>query len=178
LRIHAITHDFRLEDVWALPTPGGVGEFSRLVQLIASFDPSQSRSRPVRTLFATRFALGDILGWDDPEAGTPTLRDRLSPELREARAGPAAAAAPSRSLYVLEDEWALEIANRTVRGVLHIGWVPEETGRHRGQMAVLVKPNGLLGRSYVAAIKPFRYAIVYPALLRVLEREWGKGAGE
>lgn len=39
-------------------------------------------------------------------------------------------------------------------------------------MAVLVKPNGLLGKAYMAAIKPFRYLIVYPALVRMIGREW------
>lgn len=28
-RIHALARDFRLEDVWALPTPGGPGDFPR-----------------------------------------------------------------------------------------------------------------------------------------------------
>ena len=28
---------------------------------------------------------------------------------------------------------------------MHIGWVPDGAGGYRGQMAVLVKPNGLLG---------------------------------
>lgn len=39
-------------------------------------------------------------------------------------------------------------------------------------MAVLVKPNGLFGRTYMAAIKPFRYLIVYPALMRQIDRRW------
>jgi hypothetical protein len=39
-------------------------------------------------------------------------------------------------------------------------------------MAVLVKPNGRFGRVYMAAIKPFRHLIVYPAMLRQIEREW------
>ena len=51
-RIHELTRDFRLEDVWALPTPGGPDDFPRLVQLIASGDPSQSSSRAARTLCA------------------------------------------------------------------------------------------------------------------------------
>jgi uncharacterized protein DUF2867 len=38
-------------------------------------------------------------------------------------------------------------------------------------MAVLVKPNGLLGTAYMAAIRPFRHLIVYPAMMR--EGEWG-----
>ena len=45
-------------------------------------------------------------------------------------------------------------------------------------MAVLVKPNGLLGTLYMAAIRPFRYLIVYPALLRAIERRWQSTGAE
>jgi hypothetical protein len=38
-------------------------------------------------------------------------------------------------------------------------------------MAVLVKPNGLLGNGYMAAIRPFRHLLVYPAMMRGIERE-------
>jgi len=39
-------------------------------------------------------------------------------------------------------------------------------------MAVLVKPNGLLGEAYMLAIRPFRHLIVYPALTREIGRAW------
>jgi hypothetical protein len=39
-------------------------------------------------------------------------------------------------------------------------------------MAVLVKPNGLVGAGYLAAIAPFRHLIVYPTMLGDLERLW------
>jgi hypothetical protein len=39
-------------------------------------------------------------------------------------------------------------------------------------MAVYVKPRGQLGQAYMAFIKPFRYLIVYPALMRHIERAW------
>jgi hypothetical protein len=35
-----------------------------------------------------------------------------------------------------------------------------------------VKPNGRFGTAYMAAIRPFRHLIVYPAMLRGIEREW------
>ena len=44
--------------------------------------------------------------------------------------------------------------------------VPDGSGAFRAQMTVLVKPNGLLGNAYMAAIRPFRHLIVYPAMLR------------
>jgi Protein of unknown function (DUF2867) len=180
-RIHELTGDFRLEDVWALPTPGGPDDFPRLVQLMASGDPSRGHSRIARTLWAIRWKAGELLGWDGPDAGhgseRPTLRDQLPADLREAPSGPDFAALPFTSLYLTGDEWAAEIVNRTVHGVMHLGWVPDGTGGYRGQMAVLVKPNGLLGTVYMAAIRPFRHLIVYPPILREIGRGWRGLAG-
>jgi hypothetical protein len=181
-RIHEITPDFRLEDVWALPTPGGPNDFPRMVQQFASADPSQSLPGAARTLWALRWKIGELLGWDDEDDGVgsrvPTLRDRLPADLRDAPPGPEFDSLPFASLYLLEDEWAAEAANRTMHGVLHIGWVPDGNGGYRGQMAVLVKPNGLFGTAYMAAIMPFRHRIVYPPLMRLIERQWRARAGD
>jgi Protein of unknown function (DUF2867) len=175
-RIHELTRDFRLEDVWALPTPGGPNDLPRLVRLMASGVPSQGPSGAARTLWAIRWKVGELLGWDSPDAGhgfrVPTLRDRLPADLRDAPSGPDHDRLPFSSLYLLDDEWVTEIANRTVHGVMHLGWVPDGTGGYRGQMAVLVKPNGLLGTVYMAAIRPFRRLVVYPPMLGHIGRAW------
>jgi Protein of unknown function (DUF2867) len=174
-RIHEITRDFRLEDVWALPTPGGPDDFPRLVRQATSLDPSRSASLPVRALFAIRWKVGGLLGWDSPQAGlgsrVPTLRGRLPADLRDAPTKDFAAL-PFTPLYMLDDEFAAEIANRTMHGVMHLGWVPDGNGGYRGQMAVLVKPNGPMGTAYMAAIAPFRHLIVYPPMLREIGRSW------
>lgn len=175
-RIHELTHDFRLEDVWALPTPGGPDDFPRLLEALVSGRPS-SRSRGAsRALWAIRWKVGRILGWDGPDAGlgarVATLRDRLPPDLREAPTGPSLAGLPFSPLYLLDDEWAAEIANGTMHGVMHIGWVQDGDESWLGQMAVLVKPNGRLGLGYMAAIRPFRHRLVYPAMLREIGRRW------
>jgi hypothetical protein len=165
-RIHELTRDFAVEDVWALPTPGRAGDFSRLVEVLAAFKPASS---PVRALLALRWRLGALLQLDRPATGdVPSLRDRLPADLQTA--GPAGVH-PFRSLYLTGDEWALEIANRTMHGVLHVGWVRIGLA-YRGQMAVLVKRNGVLGAAYMAAIKPFRHVVVYPRLGRDLARAW------
>ena len=175
-RIHELTRDFRLEDVWALPTPGGPDDFPLLVQGMASSDPERRSPRVARALWAIRWRLGEIFGWDSPGAGlgagVPTLRDRLPADLRDAPSGPDFDVLPFTPLYLLEDEWAAEVANRTMHGVMHVGWVPDGAGGYRGQMAVLVKPNGRLGAAYMAAIRPFRHLIVYPAAMREIGREW------
>jgi Protein of unknown function (DUF2867) len=173
-RIHHIASDFRLEDVWALPTPGDRDDFEQLVELMSTLDPARRSSRAVRVLFAIRWKLGEFLGLDRDAGGlgsrVTTLRDRLPEDLVAAPPGPEAP--PFSPLYLTHDEWALEIANRTVHGVLHLGWVTQPGGGYRGQMAILVKPNGVLGTAYMKAITPFRHLIVYPRMLRDIEREW------
>jgi hypothetical protein len=175
-RIDEIVPDFRLEDVWALPTPGKAEDFPVLVQGLAAADPAESLPRAARALWNLRWKLGELFGWDEEDTGlgsaVTSLRGRLPADLREAPAGPTFDALPFTSLYLLEDEWAAEMANRTVHGVVHIGWVAEETGGYHGQMAVYVKPNGRLGSAYMAAIKPVRYLIMYPQMMRQLERRW------
>ena len=175
-RIHELTPDFRLEDVWALPTPGGPDDFPRLMELARSLDPAQSSSTAVRALFAIRWKVGGLLGWDDEDTGlgsrVPTLRDRLPADLRDGPTGPEPDALPFTPLYLTDDEFAAEIANDTMHGVLHLGWVADGAGGHRGQMAVLVKPNGRLGTAYMAAIAPFRHLIVYPRVMREFGRAW------
>jgi hypothetical protein len=172
-RIHEVTTDFHVLDVWTLPTPGGPDDFGHLVRLMATLDPAQT-SPVVRALFAIRWTIGRVFGLDRKETGLGTrvrrLRDRLPADLADT---------PSdfdthlfTPLFVTDDEFAMEIANQTVHGVMHVGWVPDGTGGHRGQMAVLVRPNGALGVAYLAAIAPFRHLVVYPLMMRDIGRAW------
>jgi hypothetical protein len=169
-RIHELTPDFRLEDVWALPVTGSRDDFPRLVRMTATRDPARSSSRLASALWAIRWKLGELFGWDELDPGRPRVRDRLPPDLRQS-AGPEFGALPFTPIYELDDEFAAEVVNRTVHGVLHLAWVPDQ-GAYRGQMAVLVKPRGLFGRAYLAAIRPFRHRIVYPAMMREAERSF------
>ncbi|SDI46787.1 Protein of unknown function [Actinokineospora alba] len=175
-RVHELTRDFDLEDVWALPTPGGPDDFPRLVRQFVEGDTSDNPSRAARVLFAIRWKLGKLFGWDDPDSGlgtrVETLRDRLPADLRDAPPGPAFEGVPFTTVYLTDTEWVAEIANKTVHGVLHLGWVQSEDGGYRGQMAVLVKPNGLLGKAYMLGIAPLRHLIVYPAMIRGIGQKW------
>lgn len=180
-RIHAFTEDFRVLDVWALPTPGGRDDFGELVRVWRTFDPGHT-SPVVRALFAIRWSIGRMFALDTPEAGlgerVQTLRDRLPADLRDSTTQFGANHGHFEPLYITEDEFAMEIANRTVHGVLHIGWVADGAGgAHRGQMAVLVRPNGVMGRAYLVGIAPFRHLIVYPLMLRDIGRSWRGRSG-
>lgn len=176
-RIHEIAPDFDLEDVWAFHTPGaGPDDFPLMLAALRATDEPGEQSRATRFLFAVRWKLGTLLGWDDPEKGVaqrvPSLRDRLPADLPAPPRAAGHDGLPLVDLYELPDECAMELANATVHAVCHLSWVPTPTGDYELHMAALVKPNGTLGRLYMAAIVPFRYLIVYPALTRQWERAW------
>lgn len=179
-RIHEVAPDFRLEDVWALRTPGGPDDLPRLAALIV--DPATDDDLPllVRALLEIRSRLGLALRLDTEGSGTgsrvASLRDRLPEDLRDGPTGPDAPDEPFSPVYLTDREWVIEIANRTVHCLLHVGWVRDETGWH-GQIAVLNKPNGLLGKAYMAFIQPFRYHIVWPGLVRTIARDWQRQHG-
>jgi len=177
-RIHEFIDGFRVEDVWAVDARGRAADFPRVVDLIASFDTEESASPAVRFLFAARWKIGGWLGWDDPSTGLGArvsgLRDRLPASLRDTVEPGRFAALPFTPLYELPDEFAAEIANETMHGVMHLGAVPAGGDEVTVRMTVLVKTNGIFGRIYMAFIKPFRYLLVYPAMFRELEGRWAK----
>lgn len=180
-RIHDIAPDFEVEDVWRFRTPGaGPDDFAVMLQALRAAGGLDENPPVVRLLFAVRWKLGALFGWDDVDEGlvgrVPSLRDRLPRDLRQDAAGTAVPNTPFTMVYELHDECVIELANKTVHDLCHLGWVPTDDGEYELHMAALVKPNGLFGRLYMAAIKPFRYLVVYPALGRQWERAWRERA--
>ncbi|MDF2707405.1 MAG: hypothetical protein K0R62_3057 [Nonomuraea muscovyensis] len=176
-RIHEFTSDFSVEDVWSFRTPGaGPDDFPNMLAATRAAGGPVRLPRPARFLFALRWKLGALLGWDKPSAGVgervASLRDRLPGDLRDAPRGADNERMPLKAVYELDREAARELANKTVHTVMHLGWVKGDNGDYELRMAVLVKPNGWFGRLYMAAIAPFRHLIVYPALTRQWERAW------
>jgi hypothetical protein len=183
-QIDRIAPDFRLLDVWVLPVEGSAADFDAGLRLLTSFDPTGGGSLPARALFWIRFRLGELFGWDDgaarpiPGCSETTLRDRLPDTLRQQPPLPDVGAELQRAaggfvpVYRTDDEWAGELSNATVHGVLHLSWVEENAGHYRGRMAVYVKPRGRMGEAYLRLIDPFRHLVVYPALMRHIGRTW------
>jgi Protein of unknown function (DUF2867) len=194
-RINQIAPDFTVEDVWALPAHGDAGDFDTLLDVMMSLDFPSSTSLPARALWTARDLLGRWLdlgrisapiddtadaagGLPIPGTNETSLADRLPDDLRDT-ADTDLGSTPFVPLYRTGDEYAAELSNRTVHGVLHLAWADQGGGRYQGQMAVYVKPRGLLGQGYMTFIKPFRYLVVYPALMRHIERAWARRmAGE
>lgn len=185
-RIHGVVGDFTLEDVWALPAIcGGADDFGSVIEMAARSDPTIADSALSRVLWGARDRLG---GWFDlgristtasknnrlPIPGTRefSVADRLPKDLRGRANNVHFEHLPFVPLYRTQNEFAAEISNQTVHGVMHLAWVDRDDRTYQAQMAVYVKPRGRLGRAYMAFIKPFRYWIVYPALEREFERAW------
>jgi Protein of unknown function (DUF2867) len=178
-RIGEVAPDFRLEDVWALPAQGGVEDFATLLEVMASLDPAHGESSVTRALFSIRYRVGGWFGWDDtprrlaiPDKTETTLSARLPEDLRNTATGPNLSSSSFLPLYRTDVEWAAEISNRTVHAVMHLAWVGKGEGLYQGQMGVYVKPRGRFGAAYMAVIAPFRHRVVYPALMREIERAW------
>ena len=152
-----------------------------MLEVMASLDPANGGSFATHALFSIRYRLGGWFRWDDapgplaiPRATETTLRARLPEDLRNTgtATGPDLSPYGFRPLYRTDVEWAAELSNRTVHAVMHLAWVPEGAGRYHGQMGVYVKPRGRFGAAYMAAIAPFRHRVIYPALMRQIERAW------
>lgn len=176
-RIHELASDFTVEDVWAYRTPGArEHDFGTMLTAMRTGAAFTKQPALVRFLFALRWRIGAILKWDDASDGVGVrvtgLRERLPPDLRDAPRGFDNPAMPLQPVYELENEAARELANKTVHTVMHLGWVKGSGDDYELHMAVLVKPNGVLGRLYMLAIAPFRYLFVYPAITRQWENAW------
>ncbi len=181
-RICEVAPDFRLQDAWALPAHGDAEDFATLLEVMGSLDPAEGESRATRALFSIRWRIGGWLGWDDtprPLAisadSESTLSARLPADLRNTATGLELHSTTARRfmpLYRTDVEWAAELSNRTVHAVMHLAWIEKGGGLYQGQMGVYVKPRGRFGEAYMALIKPFRHRVVYPALMREVERAW------
>jgi hypothetical protein len=178
-RIREVAYDFRLEDVWALPAWGGAEDFATLLEVMASLDPAKASSSATRALFSIRYRVGGWFGWDEvqhplaiPDDTETSLSARLPQDLLGTAAGSDLRAKDFKPLYRTDVEWAAELSNRTVHALMHLAWVQKGDDLYQGQMGVYVKPRGRFGVAYMAAIAPFRHRVVYPALMREIERAW------
>lgn len=186
-RIHAFTADFTLEDVWRLPVEGDVDDFDDLVTMMTSTgDLVENAALPARFLWVLRDRLGDLLnlgGIEDvsgdgseclpiPGSTETSLRGRLPTDLKDTASNVHFNSTPFTPLFRTDTEFAAEMSNTTVHAIMHLAWVRDSGERYHGEMAVYVKPRGVFGQGYMAFIKPFRYLVVYPALLTQMGRTW------
>ncbi len=180
--VHRIAADFELLDVWRVDL---VSEdergFDAFLDCFWTAMDVASRS-PLARL---RVRLGARFGWDEGEARaipgdvTTSVAARLTAD--DARRNRMRNDAPSplrvagvKTIYVFGDEALYEISNATVHALIHVGWSSDPSS---AELAIYIKSRGLRSRLYMAAITPFRHLVVYPQLLRLIERLWRESTG-
>ena len=199
-RVATLAPDFELLDVWQVPIAADPAQGDSFERFLAVFVEHGMRGHwpPYRLhptsprdllhgvllagaagLLAFRRGLGRVLRLDaDRELAIPgrpehRVRARLTAADRARDTG----ALPARigafeAVYAFADEALLEIANRTIHGLLHVSWVDAGGGRRTAVLAVYVKSRGFWSRVYMAVINPFRHVVVYPAWVAHVQRSW------
>jgi hypothetical protein len=180
LRVHELLRDVPLEDAWAVPlSDGGAG---RTVADVRAMLGAGRTAAPavVRGLFWLRRFLGSLFGWDRARPGWrgESFADRLSPEDRSrSLVVPGTPDGQFSILYRFEDEQLSELRNATVHGFLSLSLQPT-AGGYVAYLGIFVKPVSRFTGLYMAAIKPFRRLIVYPTLIRTVQRAWAERYAE
>jgi len=179
--VHDLLADFEVEDVWQFPVELNNEHSIPLFQeqLFSSMEQLSQKGLP-GMLFKLRFFLGDLFGWDKPIESSKTtlkkgsIRERyaIQQNIQESDLIPIGNA-EFEPVYLTDKESLAEISNFTVHAGLHLSKVPKGKN-HTVHMAVYVKPKGTFGKFYMALIKPFRLAIVYPAMMKMVGKHWGK----
>lgn len=180
LRAHSLLADVPLHDVWAAELPGGGGGLTLLeLRSLLSLETLTTANVAVRFLFALRFRLGRVFGWDrePPQASRESYLQRLSAEERESSlVPPGTAEGPFRVLYVSPHEAISEIQNATVHG-FSVFALTESASGHRLYWAIYVRPVGRISGWYMRLIDPFRRWLIYPSILRRVGALWASRSG-
>ena len=178
LRAHEFLADVLLHDVTVFHLRGG-GE-GRTVQDFQALFSSESlqRANPlVSGLFMLRWALGRMFGLDKEEQQLPSSSyvHRLSDADRAASlhepGSTSSATGPFRLIYAFASEALYETINATGHHFLLTAMEQSAEG-YTAYWAVYVRKTSWLTPLYMLLIEPFRRFLVYPAVVRMLQRAW------
>ena len=179
LRVHALLHDVPLEDVWAIPLPGG-GAGRTVDDVRDALNAAVAAAPPaVKGLFRLRGRIGALLGWDRerPAWNAESYASRLSAADRaQSTAAPGAPDGRLSLLYRFQDEQLSERRNATVHAFSSLSIRPSPGG-YVAYWAIYVQPVHRMTRLYMAAIAPFRRLVVYPAIIRKVQSAWAERYG-
>ena len=181
LRGRALLTDVPLHDVWTMDLRGG-GEGRTLEDFGALlwYERAETIGSVVGWLFRVRLTLGRWLGWDDERHRAPsssyvhrlTAEDRAT-SLDEPGGISGVMGVPTKVVYAFENEELHEITNFTGHHLLLMSMERASQG-YTVYLAVYTKKTSWFTPLYMALIDPFRRILVYPALIRKLERAWGE----
>jgi hypothetical protein len=157
-----------------LPDGGDGRTLADVLQLKSSAAPSPIES----VLYSVRRFLGRAFGWDRlhirPE---DSLLSRLSDtDRRDSEIEPGTPDGAFQVLYRFPREQLSETRNATVQGYICVALARTSLG-YRLYYAVYVIPVSWVTRPYLIAIEPFRRFLLYPAMLKRIQRAWRAAYG-
>jgi Protein of unknown function (DUF2867) len=182
LRVHSFLAGVALHDVWAVDLPAfreGI-TLQDFRQRTKQKDSAEQLTLPTRLLIRLRILIGRIFGWDSERSETSKelFAERLTSKDRALSAVPAGTRegilrreGNFRVVYSFENELLLELVNRTVHAAVLSALVETSEG-YRFYLAIYVRERGWITPTYMALIDPFRRWVVYPAILRQIEKNW------
>ena len=172
--MHAVLHDVPLEDVWAIPLSGG-GAHRTIDDVRAAFGAGVAAAPPmVQRLLRLRGRIGALLGWDRerPAWNAESYAQRLSADDRaRSQAPPGTPDGRLSLLYRFESEQLSELRNATVHAFSSLSMQPTQGG-YVAYWAIYVQPVHRWTGLYMKAIAPLRRTIVYPGIIRKMQRAW------
>jgi hypothetical protein len=139
--------DHHLLDRWRVPIEGAPDEFDAFAEIFIE-NGFRTDGKIADALYKIRFGVGKIFGWDDGESAKP------------------------RVIHRERDQAVLGLSNKTISGMIDLRWVDAQSGMKTAEFSIYIKYVSRLSSTYMAIIKPFRYAIVYPAWMKRLKRLW------
>ena len=179
LMVHSFLHDVPLHDAWVMRLRGG-GEGRTLedVQALLWSMRAETVGPVAALLFNIRMAVGRRLGWDEERPKSPELSYvyRLTEEDRarsidEPGSISGIMGVPSGIVYAFENEELHEIINFTGHHFLLMSMEPADEG-YNLYWAIYTRSTGWFTPLYMALIDPFRRMLLYPRIIRKLERCW------
>jgi hypothetical protein len=146
---------------------------AELLQFFLNVDPIRSNFL-VKLLFKVRLGLGKAFNLDDcapsiPGTGELSIGERMANPRPLPKLAQKSTYSNFKLVYVNDKEALLEISNKTIFALVHLGKKGDEVW-----MGIYTKSHNALSDVYMSLIRPFRHFIVYPSWLAQLENEWKK----
>ena len=179
LRVHSFLADVPLHDVTVLRLHGGgAGRTVLDFQALFSADSLQGANFVVAALFEFRSVMGGLFRWEelDMQPAQSAYLDRLTGDDRARSLVPPGNdhdISPLTVVYAFEHESLYQLRNATGHHFLAFAIEPSDVG-YTLYWAVYVKRTSLLTPLYMGLIDPLRRFLVYPSIVKTLERAWEK----
>ncbi len=174
-RVNSFLADVPLHDVWVFQLRSGRdGLTLRDAREIFAAQAPLEANTAVATLVGLRMFVGGLLGWDD-EKYFDTSRSYVN-RLTEADRSrtleePGTGDGMFKNVYTFENEELGEMMNRTAHAFFCMAMEPAEGG-YTMYWAIYVRETSAFTSRYMSLIDLFRRYIVYPAIVRSVERAW------